>query len=125
MIVAVAINVYIGRERKMKQESIFVEYFGDTPMVRVMNFLILGKDFDYSMTDIAEGSHVGWTSFTRAWREMERRKVVVHTRDIGRARLYKLNTQDSTVQKLVKLHWEIIKAETDKVLGKRKVLAVS
>jgi len=43
---------------KMKEESIFVEYFGDTPLVRILNFLILGKDFDYSMTDIAEGSHI-------------------------------------------------------------------
>lgn len=107
----------------MKEESIFVEYFGDTPMVRILNFLILGKDFDYSMTDIAEGSHAGWTSFTRAWKELEKRKVVAHTRDIGRAKLYKLNTEDPTVQKLVKLHWEIIKAETDKLLSKKKVLA--
>ncbi|MBS3102788.1 helix-turn-helix transcriptional regulator [Candidatus Woesearchaeota archaeon] len=110
----------------MKQESIFEEYFGDTPPVRVLNFLILGKDFDYSMTDIAEGSHVGWTSFTRAWKELERKKVVVHTRDIGRAKLYKLNTQDPTVQKLIKLHWEIIKSETDKMLSKnKKMLATS
>jgi len=99
----------------MKQESIFVEYFGDTPMVRILNFLILGKDFDYSMTEIAEGSNVGWTSFTRSWKELKKRKVVVHTRDIGRAKLYKLNTQDPTVQKLIKLHWEIIKTETDKI----------
>ncbi|MBI2656732.1 hypothetical protein HYX03_03260 [Candidatus Woesearchaeota archaeon] len=109
----------------MKQESIFVEYFGDTPMVRILNFLILGKDSDYSMTDIAEGSHVGWTSFIRAWKELEKRKVIVRTRDIGRAKLYKLNTQDQTVQKLIKLHWEIIKAETDKVLSKKKVLVTS
>lgn len=109
----------------MKQESIFEEYFGDTPMVRILNFLILGKDFDYSMTDIAEGSHVGWTSFTRAWKDLEKRKVVMHTRDIGRAKLYKLNTQDPTVQKLVKLHWEIIKTETDKMLSKRRVLITS
>ena len=106
----------------MKQKSIFVEYFGDTPMVRILNFLILGKDFDYSMTDIAEGSHVGWTSFTRAWKELERRKVVVHTRNIGRAKLFKLNMQDTTVQKLIKLHWEIIKAETDKMLNKGKLV---
>ena len=106
----------------MKQESIFEEYFGDTPMVRVLNFLILGKDFDYSMTDIANGSHVGWTSFTRAWKELGKRKVVAHTRDIGRAKLYKLNTQDPTVQKLIKLHWEIIKTETDKMLSKKKIV---
>lgn len=107
----------------MKQESIFEEYFGDTPMIRILNFLILGKDFDYSMTDIAEGSNVGWTSFTRAWKALEKRKVIVHTRDIGRAKLYKLNIQDPTVQKLVKLHWEIIKTETDKMLSKKKLIA--
>jgi DNA-binding transcriptional ArsR family regulator len=106
----------------MKQESIFVEYLGDTPMVRILNFLILGKDFDYSMTDIAEGSHVGWTSFTRAWEELEKRNAVVHTRNIGRAKLYRLNTDDLTVQKLIKLHWEIIKAETDKMLDKKRVV---
>ena len=109
----------------MKQESIFEEYFGDTPMVRILNFLILGKDFDYSMTDIADGSRVGWTSFTRAWKDLEKRRVIMHTRNIRRAKLYKLNTQDPTVQKLVKLHWEIIKTETDKMLDKKKMLAIS
>jgi len=77
------------------------------------------------MTEIAEGSNVGWTSFTRAWKELGRKKVVVHTRDIGRARLYKLNAEDPTVQKLVKLHWEIIKTETDKMLSRKRVIATS
>ncbi|MCH8004078.1 MAG: hypothetical protein IH934_05610 [Nanoarchaeota archaeon] len=108
-----------------KQKSIFAGYLGYSPMIRILNFLILGKDFDYSMTEIAEGSHVGWTSFTRAWKELEKRKVIAHTRNIGRAKLYKLNTEDPTVQKLVKLHWEIIKTETDKMLGKKKIIATS
>ena len=94
-------------------------------MIRILNFLILGKDFDYSMTDIANGSNVGWTSFTRAWKELEKRMAVTKTRNIGRAKLYKLNTQDPTVQKLIKLHWEIIKTETNKMLGKKKILATA
>lgn len=109
----------------MKQESIFADYFGDTPTVRILNFLILGKDFDYSMTDIAEGGHVGWTSFTRVWKELEKRNAIVRTRIIGRAKLYKLNVGDPTVQKLIKLHWEIIKTETDKMLSEKRLLATS
>ena len=109
----------------MNQDGIFVDYLGKSPTIRILNFLILGKDFDYSMTEIAEGSNVGWTSFTRAWKELEKKKTIVHTRDIGRAKLYKLNTQDPTVQKLIKLHWEIIKAETDKILDKNKIIAAS
>ena len=72
--------------------------------MRILNFMVLGNDFDYSMTDIANGSHVGWTSFTRVWKELEKRKIVVNTRNIGRAKLHKLNTQDPTIQKLIKLH---------------------
>ena len=98
----------------MKEESIFVEYFGDSPLVRIMNFLILGKDFDYSMTEIAQGAGVGWTSFTRAWKRLLENNAVVKTRTIGKTKLSKLNAVDPTIQKLVVLHWEIIKEETNK-----------
>ena len=103
----------------MRDESIFVEYFGDSPLLRILNFLILGKDFDYSMTEIAEGADVGWTSFTRAWKRLLQKKVAVQTRTIGKAKLFKLNTADPTVQKLVRLHWEILKEETNKAMGKK------
>lgn len=100
----------------MSEQSIFVEYFGNSPLVRILNFLILGKDFDYSMTEIAEGAGVGWTSFTRAWKILVKKNAVVQTRTIGKAKLFKLNTTDPTIKKLVKLHWEIIKEETNKFL---------
>lgn len=100
----------------MTKESIFVEYFGDSPLVRVLNFLILGKDFDYSMTEIAEGAGVGWTSFVRAWKILVSKNAVAPTRVIGKAKLFKLNTNDPTIKKLVKLHGEIIKEETNKAM---------
>ncbi len=109
----------------MKQESIFVEYFGDSPLVRMMNFLILGKDFDYSMTEIAEGAGVGWTSFTRAWKKLVSKKVVTPTRTIGKAKLFKLNTADPTIKKLVQLHWELLKEETNKELSRAIKVKVS
>ena len=117
--------VYLHTNQKMKQESIFAEYFGDSPLVRIMNFLILGKDFDYSMTEIANGAGVGWTSFTRAWKSLLKKNAVVHTRIIGRAKLFKLNTSDPTIRKLLQLHWEIIKQETNKMLSNYNEMEVS
>jgi hypothetical protein len=101
----------------MTEESIFVEYFGSSPFVRVLNFLILGKDFDYSMTEIAEGAHVGWTSFSRVWKQLLGKNAVVPTRTIGRAKLFKLNTEDPSIKKIVKVHWELLKEETNKELA--------
>ncbi len=103
----------------MKQEeSIFIEYFGKTPFIKILDFLIVGKDFDYPLTEIAKGAEVGWTSFSKVWKVFLEKNIVKHTRDIGKARLYKLNTENPIVKKLVRVHWEIIKAETDKILEK-------
>ncbi len=107
-----------------RDESIFVEYFGNTPLVRILDFLIEGKDFDYSLTDIAKNTNVGWTSFSRVWKDLESMNAVKHTRNIGRAKLYKLNLEDETVKKLVRLHWEIIKGETNKMLRKQPKVMV-
>ena len=106
----------------MEESTIFAQYFGNTPQIRILDFLIEGKDFDYSMTDIAKNANVGWTSFSRIWNELIRKNMVVHTRDIGKAKLYKLNLEDTTVNKLIKLHWEVIKSETDKLFKEKKVL---
>ncbi|MBI4438868.1 helix-turn-helix transcriptional regulator [Candidatus Woesearchaeota archaeon] len=107
----------------MKEESIFVEYFGDSPLVRIINFLVLGKDFDYPMTEIAEGANVGWTSFTRAWKKLLDKNAVIHTRKIGKAKLFKLNTDDPTIKRLVRMHWEIIREETSKMQARQKAAA--
>ena len=106
----------------MEESTIFAQYFGNTPQMRILDFLIEGKDFDYSMTDIAKNANVGWTSFSRIWNELIKKNMVVHTRDIGKAKLYKLNLEDTTVNKLIKLHWEVIKSETDKLFKEKKVL---
>ena len=101
-----------------------MEYFGTSPIIKVLDFLIEGRDFDYSMTEIAKKSGVGWSSFSRVWKKLLNKKIIVQTRPIGNARLFKLDTKNPAVQKLVKLDWELTKFETDKMI-KRKIIANS
>ncbi len=101
----------------MKQEnSIFVEYFGSSPYVKVLDFLIQGQEFDYSMTEVAKGARVGWSVFTRIWGKLLDKKIVMATRTIGNAKLFKLNKENIFVRKIIKLDIELTKAETDKLL---------
>lgn len=101
-------------------KSIFVEYFGSSPYVKVLDFLIQGQDFDYSMTEVAKGARVGWSAFTRIWDKLLDKNIIVHTRNIGNAKLFKLNRQNYFVEKLIKFDWELTKAETDK-LDKKQI----
>jgi len=100
------------------EESIFIEYFGKTPFIKILDFLIVGKDFDYSMTEIAEGAGVGWSAFSKAWNVFVKKGIVKYTRNIGKARLYKLNLENPLVQKIIQIHWEVIKAETNNLFEK-------
>ena len=106
----------------MKQEnkSIFVEYFGSSPYIKILDFLIQGQEFDYSMTEIARGAEVGWSAFTRVWKQLLEKNIIIQTRAIGNAKLFRLNKENPAVQKLVKLDLELTKLETDKFLKSGK-----
>jgi len=106
----------------MEQEnkSIFMEYFGSSPYIKVLDFLIQGQEFDYSMTEIARGAEVGWSAFTKVWKQLLEKNIIIQTRTIGNAKLFKLNKENPAVQKLIKLDWELTKLENNKLLKSEK-----
>lgn len=97
-------------------ETLFRKALGDTPKIRVLEFFIEGRELDYSITDIAEGAEIGRTTLFRIWEDLIKSKMIVPTRQIGNAKLYKLNIENSLVKKFVEIFDEII-------LPKRKVVA--
>lgn len=105
----------------MEEESTFVEYFGSSPYIKVLDFLIQGQEFDYSMTEVARGAGVGWSAFTRIWANLIEKHVILPTREIGNAKLFRLNKKNIFVQKIIKLDLELTKIETDKILGKTTI----
>jgi len=108
----------------MKNErSIFVEYFGGSPYVKVLDFLIEGQAFDYSMTEIARGAGVGWSAFMRIWKQLLDKKMIIPTRKIGNAKLFRLNKENLFVKALIKFDWELTKLETEKLLTRPLISA--
>lgn len=108
----------------MEEKSVFLEYFGDYPLIRVLDFLILGRDMDYSMTEIAKNSEVGWTAFSEIWPRLIEKGIVIFTRKIGNAKLFRLNTKNPWVEELIKMDKVITKLETEKLFSKKeKIIA--
>ena len=102
----------------MKETTIFREALGDSPVIRVLDFLIEGRGLDYSLTDIAENANIGWTTLHRIWDNLLRLNIVVPTREIGRAKLFKLNEENPAVEKLIKLYDTLLYLETEKYFTK-------
>lgn len=110
-------------ESNRKDQSIFIEYFGDSPYVKVLDFLIEGQEFDYSMTEVARGAKVGWSAFTRIWKKLLEKEIILPTRQIGNAKLFKLNKKNPFVARIIKLDWELTKLETNKLIKKKMIKA--
>jgi len=106
----------------MTNKSLFLKIFGDSPLLRVLDFFMVYEDFDYSMVDIARNSGVGYSTLKIFWKNLVKHKIVVQTRTIGKAKLYKLNKQNPIVQQFRKLYWTTTKKETEKQL-KQKIKA--
>lgn len=77
---------------------------------------------DYSMTEIAKNSGVGWTAFSEIWPQLTEKGIVIFTRKIGNAKLFKLNTKNPWVKELIRMDKVITKLETEKILSKEVVV---
>lgn len=109
-------------ENEEESKSIFVEYFGDSPYIRVLDFLIDGQMFDYSMTEVAKGAHVGWSAFTKIWQDLLNKKMIVSTRTIGNAKLFKFNRENPIAKKLIQVDWEITKLATNQLIEQEALI---
>lgn len=88
----------------MGKKSLFIEFMGDAPMIRVLDYLITYKEVDFSITDIAENAGIGRATLYRIWDNLISNKIIKHTRDIGKAKLFTLNTENQKIQKLIDIY---------------------
>ncbi|MEK6891715.1 MAG: helix-turn-helix transcriptional regulator [Nanoarchaeota archaeon] len=108
----------------METKTAFLQIFGDSPMLKVMDFLIVNEDFDYSMTDIASQSGVGYSTLKLFWKKLEESKIVKQTRVVGKAKMYRLNFENPIVKKFRDFYWETTKHSVHGDLKEKKLLAV-
>jgi len=105
------------------EESIFIKVLGDTPKIRILSYLIKYRGLDYSMSDIARNSNVGWATLNRLWSEFVNYKIVMPTREIGKAKLFKLNEDNLAVKDLIEVYKKLLQQETENYFKKIKVKA--
>ena len=97
-----------------EEESVLIKFFGNYPLIRVLDFLIENRYTDYPKTEIARGANVSWATLYHLWKKLEELGIVQQTRAFGNTKLYKLNEKNEYVKKIMKIELELIKhyAET-------------
>ena len=109
----------------MEKKSVFLEREGYTPKNKVLDFLIIAQDFDYSLKDIAKHSKVSYPCIKQLKKELVKNKWIVLTRKIGKAQMYKLNVGNKKVEKFVDFFWTVVNEEVEQHLSLGKASAHS
>ena len=105
----------------MKENSSFRMVFGNSAIVKVIDFFLDNREFDYSLTDIAKNADIGWSTLHMFWNKLVNIGIVEKTRRIGRAELYRLNMKSPLVKKLIELDFAISRNFVHKELENQKV----
>jgi hypothetical protein len=95
------------------EQSLFLQFFGDKPKFRIIDFLLENDLRDFTKTEISKGAGLSWASLFAHWGDMERKKIVKLTRTIGRAKLYQLNAKSPLVMLLKNIEMTLIKEAAD------------
>ncbi len=112
--------------RAKQDKSAFLEYVGDTPQLRILDFFIGNHFFDFPLTEIARESEVSYNSLKAVFPKFLERGVVVKSRKIGKSNYYKLNMENAFVQNMIKVAWHLAKADVlgdEAVAPKNRLLA--
>lgn len=84
-------------------KSIILEYFGDHPLIRIVDFLMDNRPYDYSKKQIAEGTGLGVATVFKYFGKLEEAQIAKVSRRFGGTKLYKLNGHSPVVKKLYEI----------------------
>ena len=98
-----------------KHEAPIREIFGNSPKVKVLDTLIENPKLDYTKKELAEASGISKSTLYKLWDELEEEGIVVETRKIGNATLYKLNEDSKIVRELVRFEKRLLQSKENPV----------
>ena len=105
----------------METKSLFIEFMGDSPTIRVLDYLLTERDLDFSITDVAKNAGIGRSTLYQIWDGLIKNKIIMPTRVIGKAKLYQLNKDNNKIKKLIEIDDALMLGDLKKSSGKQKI----
>lgn len=103
---------------KVKDVSVLVEYFGEHPIVKIIDFLIENKLFDYSKKQIMEEAGISKATLFKYFAKLEEAGIVKVSRKFGKTKLYKISTESPIVKRVIDLGLALANEASRKIVEK-------
>lgn len=106
----------------VKDRSLLLSLTSETPLFRIIDFLVENKGLEFTKKEIIEGSKISRATFFNYWSIIEGYGFVRVTRKFGKTKLYTLDSTNTVIKKLLDLEKALISNAIEK---ERKTITVS
>ena len=106
------------------ERSSFTLVFGNSPFVKVLDFLLTFEDFDYPVAFVAKQTETKWETVEKVIGALVKRGIVKKTRKLGKAWLYALDKASPLAKLLIDIDMRISKFFIKKELERQSVKVV-
>lgn len=89
----------------MTENSLLLQFTGDSPIFKIIDFLFENKEFDFSKKDIIGGAGILRAALFKCWSEIEACGLVRVARKFGKTHLYRINSENPLVKNVSTLNW--------------------
>ena len=83
-------------------ESLLIRAFGKTPKLRIIDLFMTNPHFDFSREEVARELGMSKRTLYKNFKDLEELGIVIVTRKIGRAVMYKIDTEHPLPKKMEK-----------------------
>lgn len=91
--------------KKTNEKTILTETFGNSPVIRIIDFFLDNPIFDYSKEELIKSLSISKVTFYKYFALLEANGIVEVTRKVGKAKMYKLDEKNEAVKKIKELVW--------------------
>lgn len=99
--------------------------FGETPLLKVLDFLLDFDSFDYSIGQISKETKTKWESVENALNFLMKKGIVKKTRKVGKAQFYMLNKENELAKLIQNIDFRLSKFFINQELKKQSLLKIS
>ncbi len=102
------------------EKSLLLQFTGENPIFKIIDFLVNNLYTDFSKKQIAEGAGISRASVFQYWNILETYGIVKITRSFGKTKLYTLNKKNAVTQKVLELEKALIAESLERRAVKKK-----
>jgi len=100
----------------MATQVSFLKVMGDSPINKVLDFLIENDRESWSMNEISENANVGYSTLKLVLPKMAKNDLIIVKKKIGKIKLYTINKSSSIVKMIYELYKEVNKKEIERLI---------